>query len=413
MKTILSVAFILSFLCSYAQVPNTLYGLARNNNPAEVFLATIDPITGVITNLDTNSLSTVINLTGAAMDPTTNSYHFIGLNDIKTVDLNTGTLTNSAVITNPIANSYFDNFRFNNSDSTLYGLARRYIQATQTGEVYLATIDPPSGVITQISPTSVGQGFALEGSAIDPYQMVFYYTMLGELIGLDMYTGSIYSNVAVTFTSGGTFFGNFAYSCVDTTLYGLIRTNSPSNTFEVHLGKVNPNTGVVTTISPTSISNGGYSLNAGATIDPTNLIYYYNDGGPNLIGVSLITGLVVAQQPYIHDNGQYFDMMRIQSNCSKAKNALRPDPSTTSLEEEGLNIERLQVIPNPATASFTLKTMAEISSLEIHNTSGQLLKRLDYQQGQPINIDDLEVGVYFLKALTENQGITSVRFVKN
>lgn len=414
MRSILSLTFVLSFFCSYAQVPNTLFGLARNNNPAQVFLATMDPISGVVTNLDTNSVSEVINLTGASMDPTTNSYHFIGSGGIKTLDLTTGLLTNTATVTNPIANSYFDNFRFNNSDSTLYGLARRYIQATQTGEVYLATINPQSGVITQISPTSVAQGFAYEGSAIDPYQMVYYFLGGSGLMGLDMYNGSIYSNTPITFTSGGSYFGHLAYSCIDTTLYGLIRTNLPNNVYEVRLGKINPATGVVTTISPASISSGGYSVNAGATIDPDNLIYYYNDGGSSLIGVSLITGQIVLQQPYIHDNGcLFFDMMRIQSNCSKAKNALRPDPATASLNDMEANSSNMQIVPNPATTAIEIQSDAPIKGIEVYSAAGQLFKKMNDFNGQAIDISDLGAGIYFVKAITENQGTTTIRFVKN
>ena len=154
-----------------AQISNTFYGLARKNTPNnEIFLATINPSTGVVTNISPTSLSPIVNLTGAALDPYNNNYHFVGYNQMKTINLSTGLETNSVVINNPIANSYFDNFRFNNSDSTLYGLARRYIYDSVTmtgyGEVYLSTINTTTGTISQISPNSIGQGFALAGSAI-------------------------------------------------------------------------------------------------------------------------------------------------------------------------------------------------------------------------------------------------------
>jgi hypothetical protein len=64
---------IIIALCSwqgYAQVSNTFYGLARKNTPAnEIFLATVNPTTGVVTNVSPSSLSPIVNLTGAALDP--------------------------------------------------------------------------------------------------------------------------------------------------------------------------------------------------------------------------------------------------------------------------------------------------------------------------------------------------------
>jgi hypothetical protein len=73
-------------------------------------------------------------------------------------------------------------------------------------------------------------------------------------------------------------FGNFTYSCVDTSLYGLVRQNyfsyqpdpfSPGDSTmvldssSVKLGRVDPATGIVTTISPVTMPYGGYSVNGG------------------------------------------------------------------------------------------------------------------------------------------------------
>jgi hypothetical protein len=69
---------------------------------------------------------------------------------------------------------------------------------TNTGAVFLAKLNTTNGIITEISPTSVGQGFALAGSAIDPYQMVFYYSTGSNLVGLDLYDGSIFSNAPIS-----------------------------------------------------------------------------------------------------------------------------------------------------------------------------------------------------------------------
>ncbi len=428
MKNLFIILIALYSWQGNAQVSNTFYGLARKNTPAnEIFLATVNPTTGVVTNVSPSSLSPIVNLTGAALDPYNNHYHFIGYNEIKTINLTTGLQTNSAVISNPIAASYFDNFRFNHSDSTLYGLARRYIYDSVTmtgyGEVFLATINTTTGVITQISTNSVGQGYALAGSAIDPYQKVFYYSTGANLVGLDMYNGSIYSNVPIQLPPDN-YFDNFTYSCADTALYGLIRTNyfdsipDPIDTTmyiqildstAIHLGKINPNTGVVTVISPVSIAQGGYTLNAGSTIDPSTMVYYYNNGS-QLVGVSLITGLVVSQPNLTNPTGQFFELMRIQSNCYEAKQPIRLNSATVTADIRQSN--DLLIHPNPSHDWVKIESREDLDKIDIINPFGKVLRSIRVQ-GKLINIDisPLPQGVYVVKAYGKNK-IATAKLVK-
>ena len=412
-----------------AQISNTFYGLARKNTPNnEIFLATINPSTGVVTNISPTSLSPIVNLTGAALDPYNNNYHFVGYNQMKTINLSTGLETNSVVINNPIANSYFDNFRFNNSDSTLYGLARRYIYDSVTmtgyGEVYLSTINTTTGTISQISPNSIGQGFALAGSAIDPYQKIFYYSTGTNLVGVDMYTGLVYSNPPISIPAGGTNFDNFAYSCIDTALYGLIRTNYFSYEYDslimdtiktldstaIHLGRINPSTGVVTKISPTKLDQGGYTLNAGSTIDPSTMTYYYNNGY-QLVGVSLLTGLKVSQQIINNTNGQFFELMRIQSNCYEAYKPIRqnaPASVTSSLKQNNIII-----FPNPTTGMIELKNSNAVVKIEIFDMIGKLLLTQKINSmNQKVDVSKLQTGNYLLKAYSKSNQFDVSKFVK-
>ena len=412
-----------------AQISNTFYGLARKNTPNnEIFLATINPSTGVVTNISPTSLSPIVNLTGAALDPYNNNYHFVGYNQMKTINLSTGLETNSVVINNPIANSYFDNFRFNNSDSTLYGLARRYIYDSVTmtgyGEVYLSTINTTTGTISQISPNSIGQGFALAGSAIDPYQKIFYYSTGTNLVGVDMYTGLVYSNPQISIPAGGTNFDNFTYSCIDTALYGLIRTNYFSYEYDslimdtikildstaIHLGRINPSTGVVTKISPTKLDQGGYTLNAGSTIDPSTMTYYYNNGY-QLVGVSLLTGLKVSQQIINNTNGQFFELMRIQSNCYEAYKPIRqnaPASVTSSLKQNNIII-----FPNPTTGMIEFKNSNAVVKIEIFDMVGKLLLTQKINSmNQKVDVSKLQTGNYLLKAYSKSNQFDVLKFVK-
>jgi hypothetical protein len=71
MKSLIFASFILSTAFSFAQLGSTMFGLARNS-PSGVFLATMDPVTGIATNISQSSISASINLTGAALNPYTN-----------------------------------------------------------------------------------------------------------------------------------------------------------------------------------------------------------------------------------------------------------------------------------------------------------------------------------------------------
>ena len=431
MKSLIFSLFTFSCTISFSQLGNTMYGLARTTNPAAVYIATMDPVTGIATNIGQTSVSSSINLTGAALNPYNNRFCFFGDNGLKSIDLSTGQLTNTATINNPNGTGYFDLFRFNTSDSLMYGLSRRNITNPQTGQVtgamYLATINEITGTITEISPSSIGQSFAYSGSAIDPHQMVFYYSNGSQLVGLDMYNGSIYSNPTLTFPNGGQNFDNFTYSCSDTTMYGLVRTNYYSSVFNpitgtttqvfdsaaVHLGKVNAMTGAVTKISTQSIGVNSFSVNGSSTIDPVNLIYYFISGsgtGLTIYGVSLTTGLVVSQGAISNAGALYFDMMRIQSDCYESR-PTRLEPSA-NIQETFTSTNNVTVFPNPFTDQITVSSEAELQKIQLIQANGQEVnsvtvsgKEFTFETSQLIN------GIYFLQ-VTNVEGMEIIKIIK-
>lgn len=429
-----------------AQSTNTIYGLARQNyfstvidpfdstithqvfDSTSIRLGTYNTLTGVVSQIGMTGYNESINLTGAALNPYDNTYIFIGATKMNTLDLNTGTLINQATLSNPIGASYFDNFRFCNADSSMYGLSRRnHFDSTlmmTVGELYLAKANTTTGVISQISAASVGQSFALAGSAIDPYQMVYYYSTGSHIIGLDLYNGSIYSNATIG-TSASEYFDNFTYSCADTALYGLVRKNHISyipnpwipgdsvvhvDSTTIKLGKINPLTGVVTTISPIAASHGGYVLNGGAAIDPFTMTYYYSNGS-NMIGISMVTGLVTSNLPFLFNGAQHFDMFRNFDNCRFAT-AIRTN-STISINEINNSGKNILLYPHPAHNSFTIESTNPITSIAIFDLEGKLIIK-NISEGQSIstiNISSLSAGIYFVKVTTDKNSATTKKLI--
>ena len=431
MKSLIFSLFTFSCTFSFSQLGNTMYGLARTTNPAAVYIATMDPVTGIATNIGQTSVSSSINLTGAALNPYNNRFCFFGDNGLKSVDLSTGQVTNTATINNPNGTGYFDLFRFNTSDSLMYGLSRRNITNPQTGQVtgamYLATINEITGTITEISPSSIGQSFAYSGSAIDPHQMVFYYSNGSELVGLDMYTGGIFSNPTLTFPNGGQNFDNFTYSCSDTTMYGLVRSNYYTPVYNpitgittqvfdsaaVHLGKVNAMTGEVTKIGTQSIGVSSFSVNGSSTIDPVNLIYYFISGsgtGLTIYGVSLQTGLVVSQGTISNTGALYFDMMRIQSDCYESY-PTRFNPSV-NIEETVTNTQNVNVYPNPFSNQITVSSETGLQKIELFHANGQVIENTSVS-GKEFTLETSQLmnGVYFLQ-VTNLVGMEIIKIIK-
>ncbi len=112
----------------------------------------MDVTTGQITQISPSSVVPTYVWSGAALDLNTGKYIFSGAaNTIATVNLMDGQLVSQPSVNNPNNGGYFENFRYNSSDSTMYGLARKQLQGMPPGissvAVYLATINPSTGVV--------------------------------------------------------------------------------------------------------------------------------------------------------------------------------------------------------------------------------------------------------------------------
>jgi hypothetical protein len=172
----------------------------------------------------------------------------------------------------------------------------------------------------------------------------------------------------------------------------------------VRLGKINPNTGVVTIISPYAVVNGGYSLNGGATIDPVSMTYYFNNGD-NLIGVDVNTGLIATNTPLTFENGMYFDLMRNFQNCKTAFAKRLSSPLSINNQIEN----KLQLYPNPANNLVRITSIETLNSVLITDISGKVVANLN---GNGQNILDIPVsnysnGIYFITV----NGTSNLKFV--
>ena len=425
-KTLLALLFGSMQLAAFAQ-NNYVYGVMRtpgvgtNVAAGTIRLGKLDVSSGALTPVSPNSLASVVSATGAALDPVTQTYFFQTQTDFVSVNMLDGLPSAQNAMTNPIAPSYFDNYRFNTSDSTIYGLARRSTSTgigQANGELYLATIDPNTGVITQISPQSVGQMYAVQGCAINPHEMVYYYSNQGKIIGLDLYNGQVFSNQTITFPEGGLYFDNYTYNCADTTIYGIIRTTTTIPNV-CYLGKINPQTGVATRVSLQPLPYNSYTINGSSTVDPINGVYYFSvllpQGGYAVAGISVTTGLVVFEQLITPQgaasNALYFDLLRHPGDCFEAT-PTRVNPNNNGAGLANASKSALKVAPNPFEQQFTISAAELIEAITLRDAQGKVVLQQQANSNQlEVETASLQSGVYFLEVLTTN-GIELVKVVK-
>lgn len=321
-KILLFFGFLLGVLQVNSQSTNELYTVVSKYNPNAVSttrLGRLNPTSGIVTQVGTDSSPNMFNITGGSLNQTTNRFNLISLNSILSFDLLTGDIVSEIPIT-----SFFDGFstfanvRFTNSNNKLYGLASTFTEENQLIGMYLAELNSENGILTQLSTSSIGSGYQLAGTAIDPIEMVYYYSTGTKFMGIDLYNGSIYSNPDIVFSDPNDFtFVNFSYNCSDATMYGMIVKNTqlqnpnlpfPSPLYEMRFGKINPTTGVVTTLSDVPLPTAVYSVNASATIDPVTKTYYFSDGA-FIYGVSLETGLITSTVAISSEEGAVINML--------------------------------------------------------------------------------------------------------
>ncbi len=393
-----------------AQVDNTMYGLYQILNPPSFQLASIDPMTGQISTIGSANLSNTVNATGASLNPYNQTYSYQDEDSWLTLSLQSGSIISDVALTLPNSSGYFNNFKFNTADSIMYGLYSQVIYDPITGISYgdlrLGTCDISSGVVNVISPNSVATSYTMSGSTIDPYLMVYYFITEDKFMGLDLYNGQIFSQPTISIPNGGSSFDNFAYSCADTSVYGLIMQNGVKA-----LGKINPETGVVSAL-PTVLNFDNYVMNSGGAVDPIDLTYYFQTidslGQIKMVGLSLLDGSVVSQTN-ISSNGNYFIMYRIQNDCYEANpSRMNPNSSITEFEEKNVFI-----YPNPAQNVFNLNADFRLDRIELLDIYGNIIQQYQPEDSNiKVNIESFNKGIYYVR-VTSNSLSMTIRLIKN
>jgi len=190
------------------------------------------------------------------------------------------------------------NIAFSQS-SDILGVSRA---SNPTNVVYLAKIDQATGLVEDISSTSYSEYISNFTYTVNPDNNIFYYTSDSNLIGIDIFSGQLVTDVPIS-TSLQPYFQNFIYNEVTQELIGIERGTNGGN--EVYLSKIDPQTGVVTPISQTPITDV-ITLNGGFTIDLNNQWFQFVSNG-QLLSVDISTGQVVHSPTIDTSQVAFFD----------------------------------------------------------------------------------------------------------
>jgi len=403
------------FCISYRHLPNPS-GPSTNGI---IHVGEIAPQLGFVSNVGPSVSVTggAFTVSGGAANQINNTFALVGRNSYTIFELNTGNLLQQNAI-NPfdtLGVTYFDNVRFNNSNATLYGLARVRVNNQLEG-IYFSKLDTDTGNLIQLSTSSIGEQIVLNGAVIDPDQMIYYYSDGPRFVGIDLYNGAIFSNPEYVFSTTETVgFANIAFNCSDNEIYGLVRGRTPGANplfplnyiLTLKLGKINPTTGVVTEINAVNLPSQAYSLTASSSIDELNRIYYFEGLNKILYGISLDTGLVVSSVPLTFQDGQVVHFMNNYNNCID-RVALRPNPDVLN-SETFTKKESVLLYPNPASSIITIETDFTVDKVEVIDNNGRIVKSILNEKTIPV--EGLESGIYFVKVYSESISKT-LKFVK-
>jgi hypothetical protein len=171
-------------------------------------------------------------------------------------------------------------------------------------------------------------------------------------------------------------------------------------------------------------ANSGFDIQSG-TFTPRLFIWDNSMPSTQLRNIVVLTNLDVTTQNVVPDfpyTGTWYNLMdssSVQVASTTATIAIEPGgfriygnkPSSLGTDKFEVNGE-IYLYPNPTSDYFTLNT--SISKVEIYSITGQLVKSFNSNQskGNQFYINDLNKGIYVVKAVNENSEVKVMKLLK-
>ena len=206
----------------YDDTKDSLYGLYWNSSLSQFFLASINPVTGLYTTINTTPIAGLTSTFqgGTAYDAINHRYFVVDNNQLFSINSANGTLISSPNILLGSGEQLL-HFCYNNSLNVVNGL----IQNSNTPQLcYLISINITTGVVTRIGngfPFGIGGG----SSTIDKINQRFIYTYTTGgstfyVTTVDIASGNVISNKLIPLDPSDNIH-SIAYDNVKHKLFGI------------------------------------------------------------------------------------------------------------------------------------------------------------------------------------------------
>lgn len=337
----------------------TIYGLEWDNVLNVNYFVSVDPATGVITQLD--SLSGV-QYAAAAVSAFNEASEFYIFTDksgkIYTVDINNGAILSSPTLTASITELQYDKVSGN------------YYALEQADVTYLVNVNTTSGLVTRIDSISGVNNISTSSSTYDYNNNLFVFVGDNIIYSIDVSTGATISNPILS-----SFIHELQLDMSTGTYYG-IEHNETNNTY--YLVNVNPNTGTVTQID--SIQGLEYFALGTSTLDTLNGLYSILSRDGSLLSIDINTAVVSANPSLISSIGN----LKI--------NVLPISGSKMSVP----TYNQIYAYPNPVKDQLSINVNTTPTTLKVYDQQGRLMaEEIFYNTSNKVDVSNYKTGIYF------------------
>jgi len=356
-KLILPLMLLLTINSVKSQT--TIYGLEWDNVLNVNYFVSVDPATGVITQLD--SLSGV-QYAAAAVSAFNEASEFYIFTDksgkIYTVDINNGAILSSPTLTASITELQYDKVSGN------------YYALEQADVTYLVNVNTTSGLVTRIDSISGVNNISTSSSTYDYNNNLFVFVGDNIIYSIDVSTGATISNPILS-----SFIHELQLDMSTGTYYG-IEHNETNNTY--YLVNVNPNTGTVTQID--SIQGLEYFALGTSTLDTLNGLYSILSRDGSLLSIDINTAVVSANPSLISSIGN----LKI--------NVLPISGSKMSVP----TYNQIYAYPNPVKDQLSINVNTTPTTLKVYDQQGRLMaEEIFYNTSNKVDVSNYKTGIYF------------------
>lgn len=205
----------------YDNSKDTLYGLYWDSTLQQFFLASVNRISGIHSQVSSNP---VLGLSGtmqgfSAYDDINHRYFTLETKQLFTINTSTGSLISSTAL-NLTASEQLLHFCYNSASNVLNGL----MQDSNTQLCYLVSINTATGAVTKIG-NATAYGIGGGSSAIDTLNQRYLYTYTTGgsdffIVTANIKTGNIISNKQILL-NGGDNIHSIAFDNVKGKLFGI------------------------------------------------------------------------------------------------------------------------------------------------------------------------------------------------